>query len=68
MSARTAAVAPGVFGVVYQILMVALFLGAIAAADIKVYFISASMLLLFHIVAMAFIVMMGMSSDTMITS
>jgi hypothetical protein len=54
-SARIAAVSLGVFGLIYQILMVALFLGAIAPADIEAYFIGASMLLLFHIVAMAFV-------------
>lgn len=60
-SAKIAAVALGVFGVVYQILMVALFLGAIAPADIEAYFVGASLLLLVHIVAMAFIFKTQMS-------
>jgi hypothetical protein len=54
-STRIAAVTLGVFGVVYQVLMVALFLGAIAPVDIEAYFISISMLLLIHLLAMAFI-------------
>ncbi len=60
-SAKIAAVALGAFGIVYQGLMVALLLGAIAPVDIEAYFISASMLLLFHIVAMAFIFKRSMS-------
>jgi len=54
-STRIAAVTLGVFGVVYQVLMVALFLGAIPPVDIEAYFISISMLLLIHLLAMAFI-------------
>jgi hypothetical protein len=61
-SAKIAAVSLGVFGIVYQILMVALFLGAIAPAEIETYFIGVSMLLLFHIVAMAFVFKRSMSS------
>jgi hypothetical protein len=62
-SAKIAAVSLGVFGLIYQFLMVALFLGAIAPADIEAYFIGASMLLLFHIVAMAFVFKRSMSSQ-----
>ena len=62
-SAKIAAVSLGVFGLIYQILMVALFLGAIAPADIEAYFVGASMLLLFHIVAMAFIFKKSISSN-----
>jgi hypothetical protein len=62
MSAKIAAVALGFFGVVYQGLMVALFIGAIAPVDIEAYFIGASMLLLFHLVAMAFVFKRSMSS------
>jgi hypothetical protein len=61
-SAKIASVVLGLFGVIYQILMVALFVGAIAPVDIETYFISASMLLLFHLVAMAFIFKRAMSS------
>ena len=47
---------------IYQVLMVALFLGAIAPVDIEAYFIGASLLLLFHLVAMAFVFKRSMSS------
>jgi hypothetical protein len=63
-SAKVASVSLGVFGGVYQILMVALFLGAIAPADIEAYFVGASMSLLFHIVAMAFIFKRAMASTS----
>lgn len=55
MRYAVAAVTLGVFGVIYQVLMVALFLGAIAPVDIEAYFIGASLLLLVHVVAMAFV-------------
>ena len=61
-SARIAAVVLGVFGVVYQGLMVAVFLGAIAPVDIEAYFVGVSMLLLFHLVAMAFVFKRATSS------
>lgn len=61
-SAKISAVGLGVFGMVYQVLMVALFLGAIAPVDIEAYFIGASLLLLFHLVAMAFVFKRSMSS------
>ena len=61
-SAKIAALSLGVFGLIYQVLMVALFLGAIAPAEIEAYFIGASMLLLFHMVAMAFVFKKSMSS------
>ena len=54
-SAKIAAVTLGLFGVIYQILMVALFLEAIAPADIEAYFIGVAMLLIIHIVAMALV-------------
>lgn len=54
-SSKVAAVTLGVFGVIYQVLMVALFLGAIAPVDIEAYFIGASLLLVVHVVAMAFV-------------
>ena len=63
-SAKIAAVSLGLFGVIYQILMVALFLGAIAPTDIEAYFIGASMLLLFHLVAMGFVFKRTMSSSS----
>ncbi|MFT7288178.1 MAG: hypothetical protein ACI87W_002293, partial [Halieaceae bacterium] len=61
-SAKVAAVTLGLFGVIYQILMVALFVGAIDSADIEAYFIGASMLLLFHLVSIAFVFKRAMSS------
>jgi hypothetical protein len=61
-SAKIAAISLGVFGAIYQVLMVALFLGAIASAEIETYFIGASLLLLVHIVAMAFVFKKSMSS------
>jgi hypothetical protein len=60
-SAKVAAVTLGVFGSIYQVLLVALLLGAIAPVDIEAYFVGASMLLLFHIVAMAFVFKRAMS-------
>ena len=63
-SAKIAAVSLGLFGVIYQILMVALFLGAIAPADIEAYFIGASMLLLFHLVVMGFVFKRTMPSSS----
>jgi hypothetical protein len=61
-SAKIAAISLDGFGVIYQILMVALFLGAIASAKIETYFIGTSMLLLVHIVAMAFVFKRSMAS------
>ena len=55
LGAKVGAVTLGMYGVIYHALLIALFLGAIAAVDIEVYFIGASMLLLIHIVAMAFV-------------
>ena len=63
-SAKVASVSLGVFGVIYQILMVALFLRAIEPVDIEAYFIGASMLLLFHLVAIAFVFKRAMSSSS----
>jgi hypothetical protein len=42
--------------------MVALFTGAIAPVDIEAYFVGVSMLLLVHLVAMAFVFKKTMSS------
>ena len=52
-SAKIAAVFLGLFGLIYQCLMVALLMGGIAAIDINAYFIGAAMLLLFHVLAIA---------------
>ena len=61
-SAKIAAVVLGAFGVIYQGMMVALFLGAIAAAQIEAYFVGASLLLVVHVVAMAFVFRKAVSS------
>jgi hypothetical protein len=62
-SAKVASISLGIFGVIYQVLMAALFLRAIEPVDIEAYFIGASMLLLLHLVAIAFIFKREMSSS-----
>ena len=64
MSSRVAAIVLGVFGVIYQVMMVALLLGAIGATEINGYFLSAAFLLLIVIIAMAFKFKSGMASGT----
>ena len=54
ISSRVAAVALGVFGVLYQLMLVALLVGVIAATEITTYFMSVALLLLVVIIAMAF--------------
>ena len=63
LSEKIAALTLGVFGVIYQILMVALFIGAIASVEIEAYFIGASILLIVHLIAMAFVFKKLMSSE-----
>lgn len=53
-AAKIAGASLSLFGVIYHVALVALFLGAIAAADIETYFLGASLLLI-HVVAMAFV-------------
>jgi len=53
ISSRVAAVALGVFGVLYQLMLVALLVGVIAVTEITAYFMSVAMLLLVVIIAMA---------------
>lgn len=53
-SSRVAAVALGIFGVLYQLMLVALLVGAIAATEITTYFMSAALLLLVVVIAMTF--------------
>ena len=55
LSEKIAAASLGVFGLIYQVLMIMLLLGAIAPAEIAVYFMSAAMLLLPYMIAMAFV-------------
>jgi hypothetical protein len=52
VSAKLAAITLGLFGVIYQVLLIALLLGAIAPADIGTWFIGVSLLLLVHVVSM----------------
>jgi hypothetical protein len=54
MSAKIAAVALGVFGIVYHGMLVALLVGVIAPVDINTYFLGPAMLLLILILAMIF--------------
>ncbi len=53
-SAKISAVSLGLFGVIYQLMLVALLFGEISAADIEINFMSASGLLLIVIAAMGF--------------
>ncbi len=55
MAAKISSASLGLFGVIYHLALVALFFGAIAAVDIETYFLGASLLLLVHVVAMAFV-------------
>ena len=54
ISSRVAAVGLGIFGVLYQLMLVALLVGVISATEITAYFMSVAMLLLVVIIAMAF--------------
>jgi hypothetical protein len=54
-SARIAAVMLGLFGLIYQILMGALLLGAVAPVEIEGYFMGVAMLLLLYMIPMAFV-------------
>jgi hypothetical protein len=53
-SSRVSAVVLGAFGVIYQVMLVALLVGAIGATEINTYFLGVSVLLLIVIIAMAF--------------
>ncbi len=53
-SSRVAAVALGIFGVLYQLMLVALLVGAIAATEITTYFMSVALLLVVVVIAIAF--------------
>ena len=50
--AKVAAISLGLFGVIYQLLLVALLAGAITAAEIETYFLGVALLLLIHVVPM----------------
>jgi hypothetical protein len=52
LSAKISSVSLGLFGAIYQLIMLALFLGEIASQDIESYFISASLLMILAVIAM----------------
>ena len=54
LTIKISSVSLGLFGLIYQLMLVALWAGAIAPTEIEVYFLGASGLLLFVIIAMAF--------------
>lgn len=53
LTAKVSSVSLGVFGVIYQVMLIALWRGDIASTEIELYFLSASGLLLVVIIAMA---------------
>lgn len=55
MAAKISSASLGLFGVIYHVALVALFFGAIAAADIETYFLGTTLLLMVHVIAMAFV-------------
>ncbi len=54
-SSKLGAISLGLYGLIYQPLLVAMLMGAIAPEDINTYFLGVGTLLIFHIVAMAFV-------------
>ena len=54
LSLKVCAISLGVFGVIYQLMLLALWRGDIVAVDIEGYFLSAAGLLMIAVVAMAF--------------
>lgn len=63
VSTKISAISLGLFGGIYQIMLLALWLGKIAAVDIELYFISASLLLIVAVVAMLFNFKSAMNSS-----
>lgn len=61
---KISSVSLGLFGFIYQILMVALWLGKIPSQEIELYFLGASLLLLFVMVAMLVNFKNAMSSES----
>ena len=64
MTAKISAVALGLFGIIYQLMMVALLVGEIAPQEIADYFMSAAGLLILAIVAMIFNFKNAMTSES----
>ena len=52
MSSKAAALSLGLFGLIYQLLLVALWLGGISPEEVEGYFLGSTMLLLIHVIAM----------------
>lgn len=52
ITAKISSIALGLFGVIHQVLMVALWFGEIAPEEIELYFLSPSLLILVVILAM----------------
>ena len=52
---KIAAIAFGVFGLIYQVMMAALLLGSIAATEIEAYFLGLTPLLIVAVVAAGFV-------------
>jgi hypothetical protein len=55
LKSKIASVSLGVFGVIYHLCLLVLLSGGMAPADIGTYFIGSSLLLFFHLLAMAFV-------------
>ena len=66
LTSKIAAVSLGLFGVSYHVALVAVFFGAIAAADIESYFLGTTLLLLAHVVAMAFVFRKSVASAPLV--
>lgn len=52
ITGKVASISLGLFGVIYQLLLLALLAGAITAAEIETYFLGVAMLLLIHVLPM----------------
>jgi hypothetical protein len=55
LNSKIASISLGVFGVVYHLCLLMLFSGAMEPIDVGTYFIGSSLLLFFHLLAMAFV-------------
>jgi hypothetical protein len=55
LTSKIASISLGVFGVVYHLCLLMLLSGAMEPIDIGTYFIGSSLLLFFHLLAMAFV-------------
>jgi hypothetical protein len=55
LTSKIASISLGVFGLVYHLCLLMLLSGAMEPIDIGTYFIDSSLMLFFHLVAMAFV-------------